>query len=215
MTAEYDTEEGEAYRADEAVLALSHRIRAVRSSSEPVVSDGPAALAPPLSGVRDHIDGPEWAPGALVVFGAYGTPASRPLGKLLYRLRDEHPGSVRVAWRHLPDPEGHPRTVELALAAEAAATESRFWSMHRELLAMRHDDPDALHAAARRAGIDFYELVDRMSAGAGADRIVADVESALASMVVYSPALFVNGVRFAGDLDVATVWAALQAPTDG
>ena len=200
----------------EAVLALARRIRAVRASSAPLLVDRPGVLTPPVSDTRDHVQGPVWAP-SLVVFGAYGTPASRPLGNLLDRLRDEHAGEVRVVWRHLPDPEAHPRSVELALAAEAAATESRFWSMHRELLAMRHDAPEDLHAAARLADVDFYRLVDRMSAGAGAgaDRIVAHVESAVASTATHSPALFVNGERYRGDLEVAAVWAALHAATRG
>jgi protein-disulfide isomerase len=50
-----------------------------------------------------------------------------------------------------------------------------------------------------------------MRAGTGSDRIVADVASALASGVTYSPALFVNGERYEGDLDAAQVSAALEA----
>jgi protein-disulfide isomerase len=83
--------------------------------------------------------------------------------------------------------------------------------MNRELLAMRHDDLEDLHAAARRADVDFYRLLDRMRTGVGADRIVSDVESARASAVSSAPTLFVNGDRFSGDLDTATVWAALQS----
>jgi protein-disulfide isomerase len=170
-------------------------------------------LTPPMSDSRDHIQGPEWAPASLVVFGAYGTPASRPLGRLLQQLREAHPASLRVAWRHLPDTRRHAPAAALALAAEAAATQGRFWSMHRELLAMRHDDPEDLHAAARRAGVDYYWLLDRMRARVGADRILSDRASARASAVVSSPTLFVNGERFSGDLDAASVWAALQRAT--
>jgi hypothetical protein len=103
----------------------------------------------------------------------------------------------------------------LALAAEAAAAQSRFWSMNRELLALHHDDLEDLHAAARRADVDFYRLLDRMRAGVGAERIVSDVDSARASAVASAPTLFVNGERFSGDLDAARVWAALQgAPSE-
>jgi Na+:H+ antiporter, NhaA family len=165
-------------------------------------------LAPPLFDARDHIEGPASAPASLVVFGSYGTPASPRLGKLLEELRAAHPATLRIAWRHVPDPQRHPGTVEFALAAEAAAAEGRFWSMHRELLATRHHDLEALHAAARRAGVDFYELVDHMRAGVGAERIVSDLESAQASAVVSAPTLFVNGECFDGALDAATVWAA-------
>jgi hypothetical protein len=49
-----------------------------------------------------------------------------------------------------------------------------------------------------------------MRAGAGADRGLDDVESAFAGRVALSPALFVNGERFGGEVDADAVWAALQ-----
>ncbi len=54
-----------------------------------------------------------------------------------------------------------------------------------------------------------------MRAGAGADRVLHDVQSGLASGVALSPALFVNGERFGGELDADAVWAALQAGARG
>ena len=176
-----------------------------------MTANGLPVLTPPLDHSRDHVEGPQWASASLLVFGSYGTPASRRLGTLLQQLREAHPATLRVAWRHLPEPQRHPRAAGLALAAEAAAEEGRFWAMHRALLAMRHDGPEDLHAAARRAGVDFYRLLDRMRAGVGGDRVVADLESAAASGVATVPTVFVNGERFSGRLDATTVWAALQS----
>jgi protein-disulfide isomerase len=76
---------------------------------------------------------------------------------------------------------------------------------------MRHSDLEDLRAAARRAGVDFYRLLDRMRSGIGAARVVADVESALASAVVSAPTLFVNGERYSGELDAAAISAAIQS----
>jgi protein-disulfide isomerase len=205
----------DALGAEQAVLALADRIRALRPAPARFSPDGRALLTPPLSGARDHVDGPEWAAASLVVFGAYGTPAARRLGQLLERLRQAHPASLCVAWRHLPDPDARTNATGLALAAEAAATGARFWAMTRALLELRHDDPRDLHAAARRAGVDFDRLLALMRAGAGADRVVHDVESAFASGVTSSPALFVNGERFGGELDADAVWAALEASARG
>jgi protein-disulfide isomerase len=198
------SEQGISDAIDESALsALARRIAAVRSRPS---LDAVPVLTPPLYDARDHIEGPASASASLVVFGSYGTPASPRLGTLLQQLHAAHPASLRVAWRHLPD--AHPGAVAFALAAEVAATEGRFWSLHRELLATRHNDLEDLHAAARRAGLDFYRLLDRMRAGVGAERIVSDLESALASAVVSAPTLFVNGEHFDGELDPATVWAA-------
>jgi hypothetical protein len=205
----------DALGAEQAVLTLADRIRALRPAAARFAVDGRALLTPPLSGTRDHIDGPEWAASSLVVFGAFGTPAARPLGHLLERLRQAHPASLCVAWRHFPDPDAHPHATGLALAAEAAATEARFWPMTHALLELRHDDPRDLHAAARRAGVDFDRLLALMRAGAGAERVLHDVESAFASGVAFSPALFVNGARFGGELDADAVWAALEPGARG
>jgi protein-disulfide isomerase len=184
-------------------------------TTEHTTKAGTPALTPPISDSRDHIEGPPWASYSLVVFGSYGTPASRPLGRLLQQLRETHPASLRVAWRHLLDTRTHSRAAGLALAAEVAATQGRFWSMNRELLAMRHYDLEDLHAAARRAGIDYYRLLDRMRERVGADRLRSDLASARASAVVSVPTLFVNGERFSGDLDAASVGAALHGAAPG
>jgi protein-disulfide isomerase len=115
-----------------------------------------------------------------------------------------------VAWRHFPNPNAHPHAVVLALAAEAAAVRGRFWTLTRELLRMRHHDPDDLRAAMRRLDLDPGQATEAMRAGTGADRIVEHVASALASGVTYSPALFVNGERYPGELDPAAVSASLD-----
>jgi protein-disulfide isomerase len=194
-----------------AVAALEDRIRALRSRLTPPPAHRGAGLSPPLSDRRDHVAGPESARLEIVVFGAYGTPASRALGQLLERLRAARPGALRIAWRHLPAPDAHPRATALALAAEAAATEARFWSMSRELLALRHYDLVGMQHAARRADMDFDRLLSLMRAGVGADRVVDDVASGLGSSVVHAPTLFINGERFNGALDADAVWASVQA----
>jgi hypothetical protein len=97
------------------------------------------------------------------------------------------------------------------IALAAAAARGHFWALTRELLQLRHDDPVDLHAALLRAGLDPERTLDAMRAGTGADRIVADVASALASGVAFSPALFVNGRRYDGELDDAAAAVAAAA----
>jgi len=68
-----------------------------------------------------------------------------------------------------------------------------------------------LHTAVIRAGLDPERTVEAMRTGAGDERIVADVESALAGAVTSAPALFFNGERYRGRLDPAEVLAALES----
>jgi protein-disulfide isomerase len=167
-------------------------------------------LVPPFAPARDHVDGPISAPVTLVVFGAYGTPAARPLGRLLADVREYHPTTVRVAWRHFPDPPAHPRAAVFALAAEAAAARGKFWVLTRALLAMDHDDPRDLHHGLLRAGLDPERTLAEMRALPGAARIVEDTRSALASGVEATPALFIGRERYRGELTPAAVSAVIE-----
>ncbi|MEN3283288.1 MAG: hypothetical protein V7607_4428 [Solirubrobacteraceae bacterium] len=199
------------FGAEAAAGDLTKRIERVQPSDVRLAADGRLMLSPPFDVDRDRVAGLRQARATLVVFAAYGTPASRPLASVLTHVLEHDPTTVRVAWRHYPDPVAHPRAVVLALAAEAAGARGRFWTLTRELLRMRHHDPADLHAALVRVGLDPERTIDAMRAGTGSDRIVADVASARASGVTYSPALFVNGERYRGELDPAAVSAAMRA----
>jgi hypothetical protein len=201
----------DAYGAEAAAADLAERLEQVRSSAVRVTDAGVDLLSPPFAPDRDRVNGPQWARSTLVVFGAHGTPSSRLVGRVLAAIRRD-PATVAIAWRHFPDPAAHPRAAVLALAAEAAAAQGRFWAMTRELLSARHHDPAELSAAMVRAGLDPARTLGAMRAGTGADRIVADTESALASGVVFTPSLFIDGERYRGELEPEAVSAALRRP---
>jgi 2-hydroxychromene-2-carboxylate isomerase len=199
------------FGAEEAAARLTVRIAAVQPRAARLADDGRVLLAPPFDPVDDRVDCITPARATLVVFGAHGTPSSRPLATVLAHVLERHATTLGVAWRHYPDPVAHPRAVVLALAAEAAAARGRFWAFTRELLHMRHHDPVDVHAAMVRVGLDPERAAEAMRAGTGADRIVDDVASALASGVTFSPALFVNGERYEGELDPMAVSTAIEA----
>jgi hypothetical protein len=197
------------FGAEAAAAELTERIEGVQRRGPRLGAGGRPVLWPPVDSDRDRVDGPTPARATLVVFAAHGTPWSRPLANVLSHVRERHLSSVRVAWRHHPDPVAHPRAVILALAAEAAGARGRFWALTRELLYLRHHDPADLRAAMLRVGLDPQSAIEAMRAGTGADRIVDDVASALASGVTFSPTLFVKGERYEGELDPIAVSAAL------
>jgi 2-hydroxychromene-2-carboxylate isomerase len=198
------------FGAEEAAARVAERIAAVQPGAVRLAADGRQLLAPPFDPVHDRVDGVTPARVTLVVFGAHGTPSSRPLATVLAHVLERDATTLGVAWRHYPDPVAHPRAAVLALAAEAAAARGRFWALTRELLHMRHNDPRDVHAAMVRVGLDPERAAEAMRAGVGADRIVDDVKSALASGVTFSPVLFINDERYEGELDPAAVSAALE-----
>jgi 2-hydroxychromene-2-carboxylate isomerase len=196
------------FRAEEAAALVTRRIEDVQAGAVGRAANGRPLLSPPWEPGLDHVDGPSSPRATLVVFGAHGTPASRPLAAVLAHVRDRHATTVGVSWRHHPDPAAHPHAVILALATEAAAVRGRFWALTRELLLAHHHDPADVHAAMVRVGLDPAPTLAAMRAGTGADRIVDDVTSALRSGVTYSPALFVDDERYDGELDPIEVSAA-------
>jgi hypothetical protein len=199
------------FGAEDAAAELTERLAQLPTGAGHRAQDGRQLLSPPFDLDRDRIDGPLTARRTLVVFGAHGTPSSVPLGNVLAHVRDQQPLTVAVAWRHYPDPAAHPSAVVLALAVEAAAARGKFWALTRELLHMRRHEPRDLHAAMVRAGLDPRREVEAMRAGTGADRVVDDVASALASSVTFTPALFIDGERYRGELDPRAVSDALSA----
>jgi Thioredoxin len=194
------------FGAEAAAARLSDLIQSARPDAPRLAADHRRLLSPPIVPTRDHVDGFTVAESTLVVFSAYGTPWSQPLGRVLAAARERN----LLVWRHYPDPAAHRHAAMFALAAEAAATRGRFWALTREVLRMRHDDPAGLHGAMLRAGLDPQRTIATMQEGTGTHRIVDDVVSALASGVDYSPALFVNGERYTGELDPAPVSVALE-----
>src|SRR5690349_5180399 len=136
----------EIFGAEDAAARVTELIAEVRPSVARLGQDGRPLLSPPVVVTRDHWDGVALTGSVLVVFGAYGTPWSKALERVLAEARRRH----LVVWRHYPDPEAHPHAAMFALAAEAGASLGKFWSLTHEMLRMRHDDPAALHDAMLR-----------------------------------------------------------------
>ena len=200
----------EAFGAGPAAAELADRIAGMQAGAARLAGDGRIALEPPFWHERDHYEGSPYPRVDVVVFGAFGTPDSRALARILRRVRESHSATVTVAWRHYPDPAAHEHATVLALAAEAAATRGKFWALAHELLAMRHHDPQDLRGALFRARVDPAYVWQQMRLGKGGDRIVDDVASALSSGVAYTPALFVDGERYAGELEPDAVVAEIE-----
>jgi protein-disulfide isomerase len=201
------------FGAERAAARLTKRLGDVHNSPLRVAGDDRRLLTPPFSPGRDRVDGVDGAPTTLVVFGAFATRWSRAAAQVMDRVREDHPATVAIAWRHYPGPAAHPRATLFALAAEAAAASGSFWAMTRVLLRLRRDHPEDLRGAMVHAGVDPDHALAVMRAGAGSERIVDDVASAQASAVVAAPALFVDGARYDGRLEPAAVSAALGRVT--
>src|SRR5215207_8598370 len=92
-----------------------------------------------LVGTRDHVRGPKDAPVTLVKYGDYECPYCGEAHPVLKELQERVGEQVRFVFRHFPLDSVHPRARRAAQAAEAAASQGRFWEMH-DLLYERQDE---------------------------------------------------------------------------
>src|SRR5262249_45628975 len=133
-------------------------------------------------------------------------PASLPLGEVLAGARERH----LVAWRHFPRPGRTSACRDLCARRRGGRRPREILGAHAGAAA---DAPRRSREPARGAGapeVDPERALESMRAGTGADRVVDDVASARASGVGASPALFVNGEYYRGELEPDAVIGALD-----
>jgi protein-disulfide isomerase len=163
-----------------------------------------AAAVDPADHTRGLGGGPQ-----LVVYGDFECPytaaAMRDVGRLLER------GAVfEVVFRHFPLRDIHPHAQSASETAEAAAGQGRFWEMHDLLFRNQlHLEPADLRRYAERLGLDLERFEMELADPAIDARIERDVDTGERSGVDGTPSLFVDGQRYDGPRDPASLGRAL------
>src|SRR5215510_6541401 len=155
-----------------------------------------ATLAVPVN-EYDHVIGPAQAPVTVVTYGDYDSPACRSRHCATEKMVDALLNGVRFVYRHFPLLKVHPQALRAAEAAEAAATQGKFWQMHRLLYARsnRLRDRD-LRRYAYAIGLDLVRFDRDMATGTYADRIRKSYYDSIIKGITGAPTTFVNGVMY-------------------
>jgi len=175
------------------------------TDDEPVSTD--PALATPVD-ATDHTRG-DGGP-QLVVYGDFECPytaaAMRSISALL-----ESGAAFELVFRHFPLRSIHPHAEAAALVSEAAARQGRFWEMHDVLFRnQRHLESADLRRYAERLGVDLARFESDLADPAVAARVERDVETGERSGVDGTPGLFIDGTRYRGPRDPASLGGALR-----
>lgn len=188
------------------LLPPQRRARALLGKAELLLD-----LEVPVDDERDHVRGRLDAAVTLVEYGDFECPycgLAEPVARA--ELTDDL--DVRFVWRHLPLGDVHPRAQLAAEASEAAGAQGAFWEMHDLLLmSQEHLTAADLLAYADRLGLDRQQFHEDLATHAHAGRVARDVESADLSSVSGTPTFFVDGRRFYGTYDRASLRAAITA----
>jgi Na+/H+ antiporter NhaA len=181
------------------------QIRALLGTSETI-----ADLGAPVEPDRDHIRGPARALVTIVEYGDFECPYCGQAEPVIRDLLAGH-GDVRYVWRHLPLNDVHPHAQLAAEAAEAAASQGKFWQMHDLLLSHQGNllTSDLIRYASD-LGLDADRFRDHLRRHAGAARVAEDVDTADLSGVSGTPTFFINDRRHYGAYDIAALTTAVQ-----
>jgi protein-disulfide isomerase len=162
----------------------------------------------------DHVRGPENAAVTILVYGDYECPYTRAFEQSIAQLRRHDGDAFRYVFWFFPLREIHPYAEMAAEAAEAVsalAGREAFWKMHDALFANQNDlEQPNLEQQANTTGVDQGAFHDALETHRFAARVERDVRSGIANGVNGTPSVFINGERYRGGRDVATLREVLQ-----
>lgn len=160
---------------------------------------------------QDHVQGPDSAPVTLVEYADYECPYSRRAYPVVKGLERELDDQIRFVYRNFPLREIHPHAQHAAEAAEAAASQSKFWEMHDYLFEHQHAlDDEHLRQYAATLGLDMDRFNEDMAQHRYAEKIEEDLRGGIRSGVRGTPAFFINGMRYDGRPDLESLLGTIE-----
>ena len=161
----------------------------------------------------DHTSGAATAPVTLLEYGNFECIHCGRAFPVIKQVRKVRGGDLRFVFRHFPVQQTHPHSLRAATAAEAAAAQGQFWEMHDELFThQQHLEDKDLFRYAQRIGLDPERFTLDMAEPTLARKIEADYDRSLFDEhITGTPTFYINGLRWAGTVDVASLLAAIKA----
>ena len=173
-----------------------------------------STLTQPVS-VDDHAEGPPDAPLTLVEYGDYQCPYCGAAYPVVKRLQKTLGKKLRFVFRNFPLTQVHPHALIAAQAAEAAALQGKFWEMHDLLFEEQHLlKPEIIPLWAERTGFNLEQFGNDIEQEVVEKRIKEDRQSGIRSGVNGTPTFYINGTRYDGPPDYASLMAALESELD-
>jgi protein-disulfide isomerase len=167
-------------------------------------------------GPEEHVRGPQDAALTLIEYGDFQCPYCARAHAALSELADElgaQSGGIRLVFRHLPLSDLHPLAELAAEAAEAAASQGKFWDMHDILFEQQRTvmDKQDLAVLAESLDLDIERFRAEVLERRHRPRVQDDLERAHQDGASKTPTFFINGERYRGDSDQASLRQALTA----
>ena len=167
-----------------------------------------AKLTPPIN-KNDHVHGHPDALVTLVEYGDYQCPHCGAAFPIIKQIQKAFAKNLRFAFRHFPLSNVHEYAFPAAIAAEAAGRQGKFWEMHDMIYEGQSMlSKNALLEFAKEVGLNIptfkLDLLDQTLV----KKVESDFESGMRSGVNGTPSFFINGEKYNGLYDYASLaWA--------
>ncbi len=159
---------------------------------------------------RDHVRGLLSARVTLVEYADFACPFCAAAFPVVKQLLARNRAELCLVFRHNPRGELHEGAHLAAKAAEAAAFQGQFWSMHDLLFERRGAITErGLLRDAARLGLDVEIFASDLYSRAVAARVREDELGGLRSGVIGTPTFFINGAHFRDKPDLPTLERAI------
>lgn len=153
--------------------------------------------------------GPATAPVTLVLFSDFQCPYCKGMRDTLHEITKNYGKKVRLVFRQFPLTSIHPLAQKAAEASLCAASQGRFWEMHDLLFEdQAHLSEKDLKQKARQLGLDVSAFDKCLDGNSFAAQVREDIRAGAAAGTDGTPALYVNGRFFNGNIpykDIAEI----------
>ena len=142
----------------------------------------------------DHVRGSRDGRITVIEYGDFECPSCRQAAPAVKLMLTRYERDVRLIFRHFPQEVPHPHALAAAEAAEAAAAQGQFWSMHDLLLERQtHLDQRHLEQYASQLQLDLPRFIAELDDHVYLQRVREHMASGRALHLHATPSFFING----------------------
>jgi protein-disulfide isomerase len=163
-------------------------------------------------GPKDHVQGTPDAEVTLVEYGDYECPHCGETEPIIKRLQKYHGKHLRLVFRNFPLSQMHPDAEAAAEAAEYAGSQGKFWEMHDLLL----ENQDRLGfpllielAVALELSPENLQIA--LERRTFQEHVQSDFLGGVRSGVKGTPTFYINGHRYDGPRDYASIERTIES----
>jgi protein-disulfide isomerase len=167
------------------------------------------SLTPRVS-ARDHVQGSATAPVTLVEYGDYECPHCGTVYPIIKQIQQHFGEALRFVFRNFPLNQIHQHAEHAAEAAEAAGALGKFWPMHDIIFEHQTALGDRdLVTYAEAVGVDSRSVAEALAKHTYTEQVKEHFTGGVRSGVNGTPTFFINGERYDGAHDYASLREAL------